>query len=161
MTCKDLESKIIDAIDAALQAVEGLPEYQIFGAWQASLANVMKNAETASAVATIYVGVGTKQRITYTAPDATFSGAVALTVRLERDITGETLAAIAAPIEALFANWQGEMYQASYTALDTDDFDVGDIAIQGGGAPTISREQQTITVTWPFTIKGVEKQTTT
>lgn len=156
MISKDLEAKLIDALTTALETLPERQDVHIFGAWQPSLAGTIKNAETAAAAAVVYVALGTMQRQTFTAPTASITGAVTLTVRFERDVTGNMFFSIAERIEALLLGWQGEAFRGAFTALDVPGYSVGDIDVQGGSAPELASDAHTLSVSWPFTIHGTE-----
>ena len=153
---KDIEAKIIAAINDALPHPDSpaLPRVQIFGLWQPSVLGTVRNQQDPDTVATIAVGLGTPAVQTYSASAASITGSIVLTVRVELDPTGAVLLALSDAIGSLLTGWNAANYQAAFTALDTEAFNVGDVTTTGGATPVIDYERKLITVAFPFTISG-------
>lgn len=154
---RDIEAKIIAAIDAAIRPDSSAPpdvKVQVFGLWQPSLPGIVRNQEDAGAAATIAVGLGTPAVQTYSASAASITGSIVLTVRVELDPTGAALLALSDAIGSLLTGWNSANYQAAFTALDTDAFNVGDVTTTGSATPYVDYERKTVTVSFPFTISG-------
>lgn len=165
---RDLEAKIIAAINDAIRPDSPAPsgvarpdspalpgaKVQVFGLWQPSLSGFVRNQEDPDTVATVAVGLGTPAVQTYSASAASITGSIVLTVRVELDPTGAALLALSDAIGSLLTGWNAANYQASFTALDTEAFNVGDVTVTGGATPSLDYERKLITVTYPFTISG-------
>ena len=151
---EDIEAKLIAAISAALASIPNAPKVQIFGLWQPSAAGTVRNQEDPDAVAVIAVGLGTPAVKTYSASEASISGSIALTVRIELDTSGSAFVALSDAVGSLLTGWNAANYQAAFDALDTDAFQVGDVTTTGGAAPTIDYERKLISVTFPFILSG-------
>lgn len=169
-----IEKRVIDAIRNALAGVaidispadapaapsprgagQALLPIQIFGTWQPATVGFIKNQEEASSIATVAVAVGTQSRSTFSTCEVAFRGSVVLRIRAERDVTGTALLALSEPLENLFRAWQGETYQKAFTDLDVDGFQCGDIAVTGS-VPAIDFAAKLITLSWTFTLNGVD-----
>lgn len=165
---RDIEAKIISAIDAAIHpdssalprvvrpdspALAGV-KVQVLGLWQPSAIGLVRNLEDPETVATIAVGLGTPAIQTYSASAASITGSIVLTVRVELDPTGAAFVALSDAIGSLLTGWNAANYQAAFTALDTEAFNVGDVTTTGGATPTLDYERKLISVTFPFTISG-------
>lgn len=152
---RDIEAKIIAAIESAIHPdSRALPRVQIFGFWQPSLPGIVRNQEDPETAATIAVGLGTPAVQTYSASAASITGSIVLTIRVELDPTGAALLALSDAIGSLLTGWNAANYQAAFTALDTDAFNVGDVTTTGGSTPYVDYERKTVTVSFPFTISG-------
>ena len=149
-----IESKIITAISGALAAIPDAPKIQIFGLWQPTLADLVRNKEDPDTVATIAIGLGTPSVQTYSASSASITGSILITVRIERDTAGTAFAAISDAIGSLLTGWNADNYQAAFDALDTEDFNVGDVTTSPGAAPAVDFERKLVSVAFPFTISG-------
>lgn len=162
---QDIEAKLIAAIESAIYPdsphpdsphpeSRALPRVQIFGLWQPSALGTVRNQEDPDTVATIAVGLGTPAVQTYSAAAASITGSIVLTVRVELDPSGAALLALSDAIGSLLTGWNAANYQAAFTALDTEAFNVGDVTTTGGATPSLDYERKLITVTFPFTISG-------
>ena len=159
---QDIEAKLIAAIDAAIHPDSPRPDspalpdvkVQVFGLWQPSVLGTVRNQEDPDTVATIAVGLGTPAVKTYSASEASISGSIVLSVRIELDTSGAALLALSDAIGSLLTGWNAANYQAAFTALDTEAFNVGDVTTTGGATPYVDYERKTVTVTFPFTISG-------
>ena len=151
---KDIEAKIIAAIDAAVADIPDAPNVQTFGFWQPSLPGLVRNQEDPATVATIAVGLGTPAVKTYSASEASISGSIVLSVRVELDPTGAAFVALSDAIGSLLTGWNAANYQAAFTALDTDAFNVGDVTTTGGATPSVDYKRKIISVSFPFTLSG-------
>ena len=167
---QDIEAKLIAAIESAIRpdsptpsgvacldspAPSGVsPKVQILGLWQPSALGTVRNQEDPDTVATIAVGLGTPAVKTYSASEASISGSIVLSVRIELDTSGAAFVALSDAIGSLLTGWNAANYQAAFTALDTEAFNVGDVTTTGGATPVIDYARKTISVTFPFTISG-------
>lgn len=156
MIAQLLEAKVIAALDAAFKDAGVDVSIQLFGAWQKSLADAVKNVENPGFAASCYVVLGNQQRTTYTTPTGSYAGSVTLSVRLERDTDGDLLLRAGEAIENLFTAWQSDTYQAAFEALDINDFSVDDVAVRGGNIPVVDFGRKIVSVNWPFTLSGTE-----
>lgn len=150
----DIEAKLIAAVSSAVAAIPNAPKVQIFGLWQPSLADVVRNQEDPDTVATIVVGLGTPAVQTYSAASASITGTIVISVRIERDTSGAAFAALSDAVGTLLTGWNADNYQAAFTALDTTGFNVGDVTAAPGAVPAVDYDRKIISVTFPFTISG-------
>lgn len=153
---QDIEAKLIAAItDAIAPKVQPIaPKVQVFGLWQPSALGTVRNQEDPATVATIAVGLGTPAIKTYSASEASISGSIVLSVRIELDPSGAAFVALSDAIGSLLTGWNAANYQAAFDTLDTDAFNVGDVTTTGGATPAIDYVRKIISVTFPFTISG-------
>ena len=155
---KELESKILTELTAALSAVVSADELArkctLTGSWQPSASGLVKwlTAETVNPVH-VHVAVGTALPRTFTSGDVDFNVVISLYIRTDLDTTGELQLAYAEKIENLLRGWQAATYQQALAALSLqDEFYAGDVQGMSGDPP---KTQDNISViSWPLVIGG-------
>lgn len=147
-----LERVIESVVMSALS--EALPDgVSIQGAWQPSGPGAVKGHESPDAVAYVGVAVSPRAFETFTTPKATFSVAVSLKVRDERDPDGSTFNACAESILAKLQAWQTSIQDVRA------DFQISGFAPSGlridGGSVLRDDVAGAMVMSESFTIRGI------
>ncbi len=151
-----IEKNVEAAIMTAIQNLN-LPDLDIVGLWQPSATGVVKGTEKSDSTAALVVKIPPKSFDTFGICEVQLEADLVLTVRIEQDSTGEKLVQYVEPINNLLERWNMVTEQEDLEDLETDDFSVGGIHVNGGTGPTFDAQSRCWTVTFSLTIRGLLK----
>lgn len=146
---KDIEAKIVAAVEAL-----GLPGLVVRGAWQAAAAGEVKDEESASAPAALFVHVGPRSFETFGICIASMDVALLLAIRADLCPTGSALETYADPIAAILTRWNMEMCHTEDCGMAVDGFTPGGVQMSGGSGPEFDRDASSWSIVWNFTLRG-------
>lgn len=150
LIARDIEQKVMSAI---ANTIDGIDDIAIRGAWangSGALARWVQGEDGCRAFVSVACASPSQQ--VYTASTANLACTIAVFLRYELDPNGELMCALAERLEDLFHAWQSETYQRAFDALDTEDFSIDDVAVDGGASPAIA--QGLMTLTYQLTFSG-------
>ena len=148
---KNVEKKIIDAIEAL-----NIPDLQVVGLWQPSATNIVKGTEQSDAVGALVVKIPPKAFDTFGICEVTMDVQMILTVRVEKDSTGENLVKFVEPITDLLEAWNLDLEGNELEALVTEDFTPGGVQVNAGSGPTFDPQTNSWSVEFSLTIRGLK-----
>lgn len=151
MTEKNLEKKIIDALDAAFTAA-GVSGVQFVGAWQPAAVGEIKAQESLTAVLT--VKVQPRSYSTFTMMECEFPVAIQLDFDAGDDPDGEKFLAAADVVASVLGSWH-KSYNAYFDAFEIPDEFLPTGMVLGGGDAGIDRTAKIWTYSPIFTLQGV------
>lgn len=148
---KNVEKKIIDAVKAL-----NIPDLQVTGLWQPSAANIVKGTETSDAAGALVVKIPPKAFDRFGICEVTMDAQMVLTVRAEKDQTGENLVKFAEPITEMLEAWNLDLQGDELEALVTEDFTPGGVQVNSGSGPTYDPQTHSWSVEFSLTIRGLK-----
>ena len=147
---KDIEANII----AAIQTLD-LPGIDIRGAWQTAAAGEVKDTESDSAPAALFVHVGPRSFETFGVGVCSMDVALSLAVRIDLCPTGAALETYADPIADLLQSWNLTMDCDHPCGMAVEgEFAPGGLQMSGGSGPEIDRDAGVWSIVFNFTLRG-------
>lgn len=154
---KDIEANII----AAIEALE-LPGIDIRGAWQTAAAGEVKDTESDSAPAALFVHVGPRSFESYSSPEVTFPVTLSFAIRVDLNPTGVALETYCDPVVRLLHRWNLDIavHGSGICELDVSGFNTHFIQFTGGDGPTFENDAKIWSVVFNLTVGGVVSRAT-
>ena len=153
---KDIEAKIIAAVEAL-----GLSGLAVRGAWQAAAAGEVKDEESDSAPAALYIRVGPRSFESYSSPEVTFPVTLSFAIRVDLNPTGTALETYCDPVEGILHQWDIDIANGrDICELDVTGFKTHFIQFTGGDGPTFENDAKIWSVVFNLTVGGVVSRAT-